>query len=57
MAGRSKRKWEGIFRMDLKETGANMRNWIDCDQDRDYWRVIVNAALSLRIPQATELVR
>ena len=30
--------------MDLKEIGINTRNWIDSDQDRDYWKALVNAA-------------
>ena len=36
--------------MDLKEIGINTRNWVDLPQDRDYWRVLVNAALDLRSP-------
>jgi hypothetical protein len=35
--------------MDLKEIGVNMRNWIDSDQDRDYWRALVSTALNLHI--------
>ena len=27
-------KWEEHIRMDLKEMGINMRNWIDSAQDR-----------------------
>jgi hypothetical protein len=33
--------------MYLKEIGVNMRNWVDSAQDRDYWNVLVNAALNL----------
>ena len=29
--------------MDLKEIGVNMKNWIDLDKDRDYWRALVDA--------------
>ena len=55
--GRPRRRWEGNIRMDLKEIGIDMRNWVDSAQDRDYWRALVNAALNLRVPQAMELVR
>ena len=33
--------------MDLKEVCANVRNWMDLIQDRDYLRTFVNAALNL----------
>ena len=36
--------------MDLKEIGINTRNWVDSDQDRNYWNALVNAALNLRVP-------
>ena len=42
--------------MGLKEIGINTRNWVDLAQDRDYWRVFVNAALNLRVPQPMVLV-
>ena len=48
--GRPRRRWEDNIIMDLKEMGINTRNWIDSAQDRDYWRVLVNAALNLRVP-------
>ena len=35
--------------MDLKEIGINVGNWVDSAQDRDYWRVNVNATLNLRV--------
>ena len=38
------------FRMDLEEIGINAGNWVDSAQDRDNWRVLVNAALNLRVP-------
>ena len=47
--GRPRHRWENI-RMDLKEIGINTRNWVDSAQGRDYWRVVVNAALNLRVP-------
>ena len=36
--------------MDLKEICINTRDWVDLAQDRDYWRVLVNSALNLRVP-------
>ena len=46
---RPRRRWEDNIRMDLKETGINIRNWADSDQDRDYWRSLVNEAFNLRV--------
>jgi hypothetical protein len=36
--------------MDLKEIGVNTRNWVGSAEDRDYWRVLVNAALNVWVP-------
>ena len=36
--------------MGLKEIGIVTRNWVDSDQDTDYWRDLVNVALNLRVP-------
>ena len=47
---RPRRCWEDNFRMYLKETGINTRNWVDSAQDWEYWRALVNAALDLRVP-------
>ena len=48
--GRLRRRWEDNIRMDLEEIGINAGNWVDSAQDRHYWRVLVNAALNLRVP-------
>ena len=48
--GRHRRRWEDNIRMDLEEIGVNEANWVDSTQDRNYWRVLVNAALNLRVP-------
>ena len=47
---RPRHRSEDNIRMGLKEIGINMRNWVDLAQDRDYYRVLVNVALNLRIP-------
>ena len=44
--GRPRRTWEDTIRMDLEDAG----NWVDSARDWNYWRALVNAALSLRVP-------
>ena len=46
--GRPMRRWYDNIRMDLEEIGINAGNWVVLAQDRDYRRVLVNAALNLR---------
>ena len=48
--GRRRLRWEDNIRMDLQEIGINAGNRVDSAQDRNYWRVLVNAALNLRVP-------
>ena len=48
-SGRPRCRSEDDIRMDLKEIGINTRNLVDSALDRDYWRVLVNAPLNLRI--------
>jgi hypothetical protein len=47
--GRSSHRWEDNIRTNTKEIDINTRNWIDSAQDRDYWSVLGNAALNLRV--------
>jgi hypothetical protein len=47
--GRPRRRWEDHIRMDVKGIGINKRNWVDSAQDRNYWRVLVNPPLNLRV--------
>ena len=48
--GRPRFGWEDNIRMDIKATGANTRNKLVWAHDRDYWKIIVSAALNLQIP-------
>ena len=48
--GRPSRRWEDSIRMYLEGIGINAGNWVDSAQDRNNWRVLVNAALNLRVP-------
>ena len=41
---------EDDIRMDLEEIGINAGNWVDSAQVWNYWRVLLNAALNLRVP-------
>jgi hypothetical protein len=47
--GRPRRRWEDGIRMDLREIGWGSVNWIQLAQDRDRWRVLVNAVMNLRV--------
>ena len=43
-------RFENNIEMKLQEIGISTRNWIDSDQDRDYWRELVNVAFNLWVP-------
>jgi len=47
--GRSRRRWEDSIKMDLQEVGCESMEWIEQAQNRDRWRVLVNAVMSLRV--------
>jgi hypothetical protein len=48
--GRPRRRWVDNIKMDLREIGWDGIDWIDLAQDRDQWRVLVNAVMNLRVP-------
>jgi hypothetical protein len=46
--GRPRRRWEDGIRMD-REIGLGCVDWIRLAQDRDRWRAVVSAVMSLRV--------
>jgi hypothetical protein len=48
--GRPRRKWEDNIKIDLQELGCVGMDWIDVAQDRDKWRVLVNAVMNPLVP-------
>jgi hypothetical protein len=48
--GRPRLRWEDNIKMDLREVGWGVVDWIDLAQDRDRWRALVNAVMNLRVP-------
>jgi hypothetical protein len=45
-----RRRWEDNIKMDLRVIIWDGVDWIYLAQDRDQWRVLVNAVMSLRVP-------
>jgi hypothetical protein len=54
--GRPRHRWEDGIRIDLREIGLGVVDWIRLAQDRDWWRAVVSAVMNLLGSCATELV-
>ena len=48
--GRPRNRREDNIKLDIQEVGCGVVDRIDLAQDRDRWRELVNAAISLRFP-------
>jgi hypothetical protein len=48
--GRPRRSWVDNIKIDLREMGLGVMDWIDVAQDRDQWRALVNVKMNLRVP-------
>jgi hypothetical protein len=48
--GRPRRRWEDNIKMYLQEVGCGDIDWLELAQDRDRWRVLVNAVMNFRVP-------
>jgi hypothetical protein len=38
------------IKIDLREIGRGVIDWIDLVQNKDKWRVLVNTVMKLRVP-------
>jgi hypothetical protein len=47
--GRPRRRWEDGIRMDLRETGWGIAEWIQLAQDWNLWRALVNTVMNIRV--------
>jgi hypothetical protein len=47
--GRPRCRWVDNNKMDLRETGWDVIDWIDLTRDRDQWRALVSMVMSLRV--------
>jgi len=48
--GRTRCRWEDNLKLDLQDVGCGGMDWIELAQDRDRWRALVTAIMSLRVP-------
>jgi hypothetical protein len=48
--GRPRRKWEGKIKMDFREIGIDVANWIRLARGTVQWRVFVSTVMKLRVP-------
>jgi hypothetical protein len=48
--GETQVRWQDNIMMDLQEVGCGGIDWFGLAQDRDRWRVIVNAVMNRRVP-------
>jgi len=48
--GRPRRRWEDNIKMDIQEVRCGGMDWIELAQDRESWRALVNAVMSLWVP-------
>jgi hypothetical protein len=47
--GRPRRRWEDGIRMNFREIGLGVVDWIRLSQDKDRWRAVVSAVMNLRV--------
>jgi hypothetical protein len=48
--GRPRRIWVNDTKLDLRERGRDVMDWIDLAEDRDQWKALVYTVMNLRVP-------
>ena len=48
--GKPRRRWVDNIRMDRQVVECGYMDWIGLAQDRDRWRTLVSAVMTLRVP-------
>jgi hypothetical protein len=48
--GRPRRRWEDDIKSGSSRSGVGAMDWIELAQERDKWRVLVNAVMNLQVP-------
>jgi hypothetical protein len=48
--GRPTRRWVNNIKMDLRDIGWDVMDWIDLAQNRDQWRALVNTVMNFWVP-------
>jgi hypothetical protein len=38
------------IKIDLREIGCDVMDWIELAEDRDQWKALVNPVMNLRVP-------
>jgi len=46
---RPRRRWKNNIKIDLLEVRCKDTDWIELAQDRDKWRVLLNALMNIRV--------
>ena len=49
--GRPRRRWDDNIKMDLREVGGGLGDWMELAQDRDRWRALVSTVMNFRVPK------
>jgi hypothetical protein len=48
--GRPRRRWEDSIRINFREIGWEVVDWMHLAQDRDQWRDLVNTVMNPWVP-------